>query len=308
MAVMQQNKRNRLLLGADRNALVWLIVINVLAFILIYFMFLVYNMSNSETAEFHYTQLVSWFNIPARIELLVTRPWVIFISMFIHDRVMGLVSTVLWLWGFGYILQDLTGNKKIIPIYIYGGLAGAIFFTLSIYAIPAFRNNIYEISPMIGGGSAVMAIAIATTALAPKLKLLPMINGGIPLWVLTTIFAIIDLASAANISGAVAIAHLAGAAAGFLFVKQLEKGRDWSAWINNFFDWIMNLFNPEKKYNQVPVKQQHFYKTDKKPFEKASRFSQQKLDEILDKINTDGYASLSKDEKEFLKKASKEDL
>ncbi|MFX9123826.1 DUF6576 domain-containing protein [Acinetobacter baumannii] len=36
--------------------------------------------------------------------------------------------------------------------------------------------------------------------------------------------------------------------------------------------------------------------------------SQQKLDEILDKIHTEGYHMLTDEEKEFLKRASKEEL
>ena len=47
-----------------------------------------------------------------------------------------------------------------------------------------------------------------------------------------------------------------------------------------------------------------FYKSTKKPYQKvSSRFSQQKLDEILDKINEDGYGSLSNEEKDYLKKS-----
>ena len=46
----------------------------------------------------------------------------------------------------------------------------------------------------------------------------------------------------------------------------------------------------------------------RKPFEKSTSFSQQKLDEILDKINEHGYHFLTDEEKEFLKKASKENL
>ena len=54
--------------------------------------------------------------------------------------------------------------------------------------------------------------------------------------------------------------------------------------------------------------QQRFYKETRKPFEKKPHVTQQKLDEILDKINQEGYQSLSDEEKEFLKKASQEDI
>jgi hypothetical protein len=227
--------------------------------------------------------------------------------MFTHESVWALISTVLWLWGFGYILQDLTGNKKIIPIYIYGGVAGALFFVLTLNVFPALRAGISDVPPMIGAGSAIMAIAVATTAFAPRYRLLPMINGGIPLWVLTLVFIAFDYATVASKPGT-AVAHLAGAGVGLLYVYQLQKGTDIGAWMISLADWINDLCNPDKKYTKPSVKQQIFYKASKKPYEKVSRFSQQRLDEILDKINEDGYSSLSNDEKDFLRKASKEDF
>lgn len=307
MAVMRQNKRNSTLLGSDSNALVWLIIINAVVFVLVNFIKIVFYLSESDINSF-YNNVLSWFVLPAQLHKLASRPWTVLSYMFTHESIWSLIGTVLWLWGFGYILQDLTGNKKIIPIYLYGGFAGAVFFIATQYTFPVLRANVDTVFPMIGAGSAVMAIAVATTTLAPGYRLLPMLNGGIPLWVLTVIFVAFDYATIASASAGTAIAHLAGAATGFVFIKQMQQGVDWSNWLNNFFDWLNNLFNPEKKYDE-PTKNQVFYKSTKKPFKKiSSRFSQQKLDEILDKINEDGYASLSNDEKDYLKKASKEDL
>ncbi len=75
-------------------------------------------------------------------------------------------------------------------------------------------------------------------------------------------------------------------------------------WMIRLVNWINNLFNPEKKYQQ----QDYSYKVIRKPYEKTHQFSQQKLDEILDKINDHGYHYLTEEEKEFLKKASKENI
>ena len=308
MGVMQQNRRNSILLGADNNALVWLIVINAVVFVLISFIKIIYVLTDAGGLPQFYAQVLDWFTLPAQAGKLFTRPWTIFTYMFTHESIWGLISTLLWLWGFGYILQDLAGNKKIIPIYIYGGLAGAIFFVLTFYAFPALRAHIDTVHPMIGGGAAVMAIAVATTAFAPRYRLLPMLHGGIPLWVLTLVFVAFDYATVASADAGTAVAHLAGAGVGYLYVKQLQKGSDPGAWMINLAHWINDLCNPDKKYNKPSIKQQIFYKATKKPYEKVSRFSQQRLDEILDKINEDGYSSLSSDEKDFLKKASKEDF
>ncbi len=311
MSVMRQNRKNKILLGQDNNALAWLLIINAVIFIIINFIKIVYFLSYDTNMfadlSFH-QQVLDWFSLPAGLSHFATRPWTILTYMFSHEGVWQLLGTLLWLWGFGYIFQDLTGNSKIIPVYLYGGFAGAVSFMLVSNLIPQYAAATSSAVPLLGGGSAVMAIALATTTMAPGYRIFPMINGGIPLWVITLIFVAIDYATIASSSGSYALAHLAGGATGFLFVSQMQKGKDWSSWMIQFWDWLANLFNPETKFRKRPISQQKFYKSTRKPFEKTPHITQQKLDEILDKINQDGYPSLSQEEKDFLKKASQEDI
>jgi len=52
-----------------------------------------------------------------------------------------------------------------------------------------------------------------------------------------------------------------------------------------------------------------FYKTGgQKPFEKRSIITQQRVDEILDKINQHGYSLLSEEEKNILKRAAENEF
>ncbi len=306
MNVKNFHAKKQPLLGQNNNALVMLIVINALIFIILNFLKIVYFLSYDDAItanNFFQKQILNWFTLPPLGEKLLYKPWTLFTYMFTNISILGIISTSLWLWAFGYILQDLTGYKKIFPIYIYGGFAGAVLFFLSANLFPAFYQNITSMPNLLGGGAAVMAIAVATTTLAPDYRLFPLINGGIPLWVLTVIFVAIDYASIAESNGCVAIAHLAGGVVGFIFIQQLRKGNDWSIWMNNLVDWFNNLFNPDK--NQVLHNNKN--STSTLP-QKNYTITQQKLDEILDKINTSGYHTLSKDEKDFLKKASKEEL
>lgn len=299
------------LLGQSNNALVMLIAINALIFVLLNFLKVIYFLSYADniSAEVFFTKQISdWFVLPASVDKLMSRPWTVFVYMFSHIGIWSLISTLLWLWGFGYILQDLTGNKKVFPIYLYGGFAGAVFYLLSVNLIPAFHQTITVTPSLMGGGAAVMAVAVATTTLAPGYRIFPMINGGISLWVLTLIFVAIDYATVASSSGGYAIAHLAGAVTGFVFIRQLRRGNDWSNWMNNFVDWFNDLFNPAKNHNKLSHKENIFYKSTEKPFQKTTNITQQKLDEILDKIHDQGYQMLTDEEKEFLKRASKEEL
>jgi hypothetical protein len=154
-----------------------------------------------------------------------------------------------------------------------------------------------------------MAIAVAATMIAPGYRIFPMLNGGIPLWVLTMIFLIIDLATIPSSNSGGHIAHLAGAFAGFVFIYAFRRGFDGSEWMNNVYDWVNNLFNPDKPARKIKVKQELFYKSGtKQPYTKSANLTQQKIDEILDKINQKGYSHLTEEEKELLRRASQEDL
>ena len=78
--------------------------------------------------------------------------------------------------------------------------------------------------------------------------------------------------------------------------------------MNNVYDWFNNLFNPTRPVRKRKVKQELFYKASAEPFTKTPNLTQQKIDEILDKINQKGYSHLTEEEKELLHRASQEDL
>ena len=166
-----------------------------------------------------------------------------------------------------------------------------------------------NISSLQGSNAAIMAVAVATTTLAPDYRFFKMLNGGIPLWVITLLFVIIDFAGAAGAGSAYSIAHLAGGFMGFMFVFNLRKGKDWSIWMNDFYDWFINQFNPDKVEVVKRKKAKIFYKAgNQKPFVKRSNITQQRIDEILDKINQHGYHLLTDEEKNILKRAGEADL
>jgi hypothetical protein len=70
------------------------------------------------------------------------------------------------------------------------------------------------------------------------------------------------------------------------------------------------LFNPDKPIQQnEKIKEKVFYNTGgQKPFIKRPVITQQRIDEILDKINQKGFNHLSEEEKNILKKARETDF
>ena len=290
-------------LGEDSNALMALIGINGVAFVILGLVQVIYYMLQLPANSFS-TDVLPWFIMPAKLTALAKVPWTLVLNMFIHTGIILTFTNMLWLWAFGSIFQDIAGNNKIIPVYIYGGFAGAIVFIASNYAIPQLRESV-GYATLQGANASIMAIAVATTALAPDYRFFRMLNGGIPIWVLTILYVVIDFAGIGSGGAAYHLAHIAGGGAGFAFIVSLRKGHDLSAWMNRFYFWFMNLFNPNKKtVTAQATKEKMFYKTgNQKPFVKRSIVTQQRIDEILDKINQKGYHLLSEEEKSILKRA-----
>jgi membrane associated rhomboid family serine protease len=308
MNVMDDKRKSgRILLGQDNNSLINLIAINAVLFLILTFLYIVYHITNDDVSAY-YRNVFNWFTLPADISKLSTRPWTILTHMFVHghDSYLTFIANVLWLWLFGYILQDMTGNRKLIPIYLYGGLAGAFFYVVSYHIFPQLIAGIPG-SAFMGANAAVMAVAIATTSVAPDYRIFPMIKGGIPLWIITVIYVILDFVDIREASAAVYLANVAGGATGFLFIYQMRKGSDWSVWMNDLAEWFQNLFNPNKKIKteKKTIKDEFFYKVKgSQPFTKTPHITQQRIDKILDKINQEGYQFLTDEEKDILKRAA----
>lgn len=305
MGVLEQNSRRRMYLGQEGNQLTLLMIILAVIFILFKFTYIIFRIIDLEESVY-YSAVHNWLLVPGSAQGFIRQPWSILTYWFMENGVLEMVVHLLWLWSFGYILQDLSGNNKIIPLFLYGSFFAGIVFvgTAALFpglmaARPGFMLK--------GATTGIMAVAIATTTLAPGYRLFPMINGGIPLWVLTTLFVVIDFAGIPSGLGPVYLAHLAAAATGFLFVHQLRRGRDWSAWMNNSVTWVNDFFNPDKPRSKKSLKDHMFYKSKGEPYKKIPHVTQQRIDAILDKISQKGVHLLTDEEREILRRASEED-
>lgn len=299
--------RRRTPFNLSGSTLFTLIAINLIVFVSLRMIILVYFFVNGKEAGdiLFNTQVMDQISLPADINSLLHKPWTLITYMFTQFDVMHILGNMLWLWGFGSILKDLCGDKILVPVYIYGGLAGAVFFLLSYNLFPVFKNEV-QYSVLLGASAGIMGIALAATTLSPGYRIFPMILGGIPLWVFMAIYLLIDLITIPNSNPGGRIAHLAGASMGAIYMYWYKKDKDIGAWINNFFDWVNNLFNPSKPKKGKVIKSELFYKSKGEPYTKTPNLTQQRIDAILDKISHKGYSSLTEEEKELLKKAGEE--
>jgi membrane associated rhomboid family serine protease len=298
-------KKYRFTLGQSDNALMWLFVLNIIFFLVLLVIKTAVAVNTNSEAIF-YSEVFNWFRLPASLEKTGERPWTVLTYMFSDIELFRIISNMLWLWVFGSVLQALTGNKKLIPVYIYGGISGAVFFILTGNLFPSsgmVAGNMW----LLGANPAVMAVAAAATMISPGYRFFSHLNGGIPLWIITIVYMGIDLAAVSRQPVAYPIAHAGGALAGFLFVMLLRNKIDGSTWMNNLYNRAINLFNPNKSKRKNSIKEKVFYNAgNRSPYNKTSHITQQRVDEILDKISQKGYSHLTREEKDILKRASED--
>nr|WP_294902529.1 rhomboid family intramembrane serine protease [uncultured Lacibacter sp.] len=303
MNYMQAERKKKIGFGEDGDALMRLIFINIMVFVILGFIKIVYQLSDSNLTAFN-AQIMNWIGLPGSFSSFAVKPWTLLLHMISHDTVWRLLGNMICFWAFGYLLQDLLGNRHIVPIYIYGALAGALLFIASVSLLPAFSKQAGEFV-FYGAGASVMAVAIAVTVIAHDYRVFPMINGGIPLWIITLIYVLINFAGLAGKGFPFHLSHLGGGAMGFVYVKLIQNGNSPGEWMHNLYNWFINLFNPASKPPKKTIKKEVFYNTKgQQPFSRKPNITEQRVDAILDKISRSGYQSLSEEEKEILKNAA----
>ena len=157
-----KNVKQRFTLGYDGNAITALFVLNVIFFLTLLLVKVAYFFYNEVPQTFD-AEVTQWFQLPQNITRLSERPWTLITFMFSdsNETLMRVIANMLWLWAFGALLQEMAGNEKIIPVYLYGGFSGALAFIISYY----LSGNISHAPgyALLGANCSVLAVATATT-------------------------------------------------------------------------------------------------------------------------------------------------
>ncbi len=283
------------------NTLNHLVAINIAIYLLFVILYVILSLFSVTSAPFE--ALYHWLSFPVQPFSFITRPWTIITYQFIHEAPSPwhLVFNMIMLLFSGRIFREYLGDKKLLAVYILGGMAGAILFMAGYQILPAFA--LYRASSTLYGASAsIVAILTAITTLLPEYTVFLVIIGPVRLIYIWLVFMLLYIIGLAGGNAGGNFAHLGGAAMGFIYIKVLKNGTDIGAWITKIQDWTRNLF---KKKSHLKVK---YYSEAPSPKRtpKSNRVSQEEVDIILDKIAQSGYDSLSQPEKETLLRASKE--
>jgi membrane associated rhomboid family serine protease len=236
------------------------------------------------------------------------RPWTVITYMFVHLDFFHVFFNMLMLWFSGRLFMDLLGGKRLVGNYLLGGLAGWLFYALAYNYIPGIRGQ-GDGSDILGASASVMAVFIGIAAYRPDMVVSLLIFGEVRLKWIALIYLVLDLVSIrqGNNSGG-HLAHVGGALYGYLAATQLKKGSDWSGAFMDQLQRIGSLFTRRKGPRLRLEKMDHrkVRVLQDSDFNATKRAKEERVNAILDKISRSGYDSLSKEEKDFLFRASHE--
>jgi membrane associated rhomboid family serine protease len=283
----------KLLIFKNGSVINIFIAINVFCFLLINFIHLGEWATISRNSSF---PIESWIlknvSLPANFSSFLAKPWTLISYIFIHQDVFHILFNMVWLYFIGKIFEEYLGEKKFSFVFLSGGIAGGLLFLGLYRIIPALHDFAVQ-ATLIGASAGVMAVIVSTATLIPNYSIFLIFIGSIPLKWIAIIYVVLDLIQIPYGNAGGHISHLGGALFGFLYVRQLNRGNDWS---KPFMKW----FERKPKTHLKVVS--HILKTP--PLVEKDR--EQMVNEILEKISKTGYKSLSEKEKLILTKASQD--
>ncbi len=257
-----------------------------------------------------------WFGVPADLGELMYKPWTLITYMFVHGGFMHILFNMLWLFWLGQIFLQFITSKRLLSVYLLGGLSGAALYIAAYNLLPVFDPLG---STAIGASASVYAVVVAIAAFAPDYSLGVLFIGRVKLKYLALFMILLDIISIGGQPGEMRlnagghIAHLGGALFGYFFAVRLKKGKDITKGFSATMDWLFSMFKSRpkmkvtsNKYRQKPSSGTANAKAASDlDYNKKKKASQAEIDRILDKISKKGYDSLTKEEKDTLFDMSK---
>jgi membrane associated rhomboid family serine protease len=194
-----------------------IIIVNVAVYLAVNIFWVILQLANGipATPPAFYRQAVNFFSISDSWWHMLTHPWSLISHMFLHEGFFHLLFNMLFLFWFGRIFGDLLGDRRVLPLYIAGGIAGflAYFITFNLTSLGSGQSF------ALGASGAVACILTAAGSFAPEYGIRLLFFGTVRLkWIVffTIMVQIIGLGTVYNIGGT--IDHLGGIVFGFLYV------------------------------------------------------------------------------------------
>jgi len=232
---------------------------------------------------------VFWFGafIPSQA-LEALELWRFLSYAFIHIDFMHILFNMLMFWMFATEVCKSLGDKNFTTLYLLSAIFAGIF------SIPFYVFGIIGDNPIIGASGALFGIMAAYAFLFPEQIILMFFIVPMKIKHAIWIFIAIDLFMANSGDGIAHFAHLGGVLSGYLFMLFWSKNIS----LESFF----------AKPKRPEAYSREFFKQQAKqaPLEgelyggNTNAAKEERLNEILEKINRTGLQSLNQEERDYL--------
>tara|TARA_A100001035_G_C27736494_1_gene479346 strand:- start:438 stop:1265 length:828 start_codon:yes stop_codon:yes gene_type:complete len=233
--------------------------------------FILQSISSSEIIFF------SNFGLVPKLVWSQLKIWQPFTYMFFHGDIWHVLINMFVLWMFGSELERIWGKKNFLRFYFITGVGSGLGTMLF---------GLQSTIPIVGASGAIYGVLLAYGVMFPNRTVY--LYGIIPIksiWFVIGIGVIAFFSSFNNVTNISHLTHLFGMIIGYLYLKRPVHFR--SLWFSVF-----------KKVLEYRIQNQE---------ERISRSVEieRDLNSILDKINREGFKSLTQEEEERLYKNSK---
>ncbi len=285
----------------DHSSLNRLILVNILVWFIInllrVFLFLFQTAENPIETEW-ILAIEKWLAVPAGLDQWLSKPWTVITYMFLHLDFWHLLVNMLWLYWFGKIFLEFMNGRRLLFVYLFGGILGALTFMAAFNVFPVFSQSL-GVAVAIGASASVLAVVIATSTLVPNYAINLLFIGQVKIKYIALFMIIMDVFMLRSSNAGGHFAHLGGALAGVIYILAVPSGN--FAFSDRIRSFLRKTGLSKRKIKPV-------YKSGKplsdEEYNAMKALSQKKIDVILDKIAKSGYKSLTEEEKEFLFKFS----
>ncbi|MCW5757553.1 MAG: rhomboid family intramembrane serine protease [Phycisphaeraceae bacterium] len=220
--------------------------------------------------------------------------WRFLTFQFLHANLVHLAFNMLGIWFLGRLVEDQLGPKKYLAFYLVCGIFGGLMYLLLNFlggvigiSLPGLLMN-DPATPLIGASAGVFGVVMACAYIAPN-AVVQLIFPPIPMKMKTFAYGFVALALVMLLIGSTnaggEAAHLGGAIAGFYFIRNTHH-------LIDFFDVLGDSRKPKS-----PKPPRH---------KRGGGASQQEVDRVLEKVSASGLGSLTSQEREILRHATKQ--
>jgi len=213
--------------------------------------------------------------------------WQFVTYMFLHANLGHLLFNMFGLWMFGSEIESIWGRQVFLLYYFFCGLGGGLLHLATSWG---------SIGALIGASGGVLGILLAYGLMFPDRKILIWFILPIKAKYLVMIIGLFELmaASQQNDDGIGHYAHLGGMLFGYFFLLSGSRGAGAGLGLGN----LAAAWRRWRMRSRLRV-------VKNEPGNGRPKPNQDRVDEILEKISRQGLDSLTEEEQDILRKASR---